>query len=183
MKKENRKTENMNIETKQAFLSSAISDISSYIHLTDTKVSIIMAVMAAIIAAIATCYKEILENISSIKWCSLVGVMEVLFLLAFILAFAGVFLFGILTIRGHKPKFKYKSKWFIIDSVEIYPFEKYKRDVMQMTDADILDNMAAELYKLNDINRQKLNSYKWLIRCLSVSIFSIGMLSLLLLLL
>ena len=182
MKKENRKTEDMSIETKQAFMSSAISDISSYIQLTDTKVSIIMAVMAAIIAAIATCYKEILDNISGIKWCSLVGVIEILFLLAFIVGFAGVFLFGILTIRGHKPKLKYKSKWFIIDSVETYSFENYKSDVMKMTDDDILDNMAAELYKLNDINRQKLNSYKWLIRCLSVSIFSIGILSLLFLL-
>ena len=179
MKKENRKKEDINIETKQAFLSSAISDISSYIKLTDTKVSIIMAVIAAIIAAIATCYKDILDNMSSIKWCSLIGVIEILFLLAFIVGLAGVFLFGILTIRGHKPKLNYKSKWFIIDSVETYPFENYKIDVMQMTDADILDNMAAELYKLNDINRQKLNSYKWLIRCLSVSIFSIGMLLLL----
>lgn len=182
MKKENRKTENMNIKTKQDFLSSAISDISSYIHLTDTKVSIIMAVMAVIIATITTCYKVILDNISSIKWCSLIGVVEVLFLLAFILTFSGVFIFGILTIRGHRPKLKYKSKWFIIDSVEIYPFENYKRDVMQMTDVDILDNMAAELYKLNDINRQKQNSYKWVIRCLSTSLFSMGMLFLLLLL-
>lgn len=33
------------LEMKQAFLSSAISDISSYIQLSDTKVSIIMAAM------------------------------------------------------------------------------------------------------------------------------------------
>ena len=55
----------------------------------------------------------------------------------------------------------------------------YKKDVREMTDDDIIENMTAELYKLNDINRQKLNSYKWVIRCLSVSVFSLGMLFLL----
>lgn len=90
-----------------------------------------------------------------------------------------MFVFGILTIKGHQPKLKYNSKWFIAKSVEDYTFEMYKKDVSQMTDADILENMAAELYKLNDINRQKLNLYKWVIRCLSASAFSIGVLILL----
>lgn len=33
-----------------------------------------------------------------------------------------------------------------------------------MTDEDIIENMAAELYKLNDINRQKLRTNRWVIR-------------------
>lgn len=39
-----------------------------------------------------------------------------------------------------------------------------KRDVQEMTDEDIIENMAAELYKLNDINRQKLRTNRWVIR-------------------
>ena len=42
-------TEKKTLESKQSFLSSAISDISSYIQLADTKVSIIMAAVVAII--------------------------------------------------------------------------------------------------------------------------------------
>lgn len=43
--RENKKTS----EIKQNFLASAISDISTYIQLTDTKVSIIMGAVVAIL--------------------------------------------------------------------------------------------------------------------------------------
>lgn len=56
-------TDNANLkgttEIKQAFLASAISDISSYIQLSDTKVSIIMAAMVALVAAVVSCYEPI----------------------------------------------------------------------------------------------------------------------------
>ena len=42
---------------RQNFLSSAISDISAYIRLADTKVSIIMAAVVAILARLLTCYE------------------------------------------------------------------------------------------------------------------------------
>lgn len=179
MKKEIKKNEPKNIETKQTFLSSAIFDISSYIHLTDTKVSIIMAIIAAMLATITTCHEFIISQLLIAKSCIAFFVLIVILLLVFIISLAGVFLFGILTIKGHQPKLKYSSKWFIAKPVEDYTFEMYKKDVRKMTDDDILENMTAELYKLNDINRQKLNSYKWVIRCLSVSVFSLGMLFLL----
>lgn len=182
MKKRNKGIKNMNIETKQAFLSSAISDISSYIHLTDTKVSIIMAVMAAIIVAITTCLEAIVYNIYCINLYSLIGILEVLFLSAFIVAFVGVFFFGLLTIRGHQSNLKCQSNWFIVKSIEEYSFEIYRKEIKQMTDNDILENMAAELYKINDINRQKLKTYKWVIICLFILIFCIVMLALLTLL-
>ena len=47
--RENKKT----LEIKQNFLASAISDISTYIQLTDTKVSIIMGAVVAILVGIA----------------------------------------------------------------------------------------------------------------------------------
>ena len=42
-----------------------------------------------------------------------------------------------------------------------------------MSDEDMIVNMAAELYKLNDINRQKSATYKWAIRSFSASLIAI----------
>ena len=56
---DNRNTANAKKKTdeiKQAFLSSAISDISAYIQLADTKVSIIMAAAVALIVGLFACY-------------------------------------------------------------------------------------------------------------------------------
>lgn len=179
MKRKNKQIEGGNIETKQMFLSSAISDISSYIHLTDTKVSIIMAIMAALVAIIIEYRTEIISDINNIEICSMPGIMKWIVLIAFMINFFGVFVFGILTIRAHSPKLDYKSKWFISKSVEEYSFEKYKKEFKKMTDDDILDNMTAELYKLNDINRQKLKTYQWVIRCLSLLFITMFILTLL----
>jgi hypothetical protein len=33
-----------------------------------------------------------------------------------------------------------------------------------MTETDVIENMAAELYKLNDINRQKSETMRWTLR-------------------
>ena len=40
-------------------------------------------------------------------------------------------------------------------STDSYSFDTFKEDINSMTNSDIMENMAAELYKLNDINRQK----------------------------
>lgn len=156
------------IEIKQVFLSSAISDISSYIQLSDTKVSIIMAAVVAFIAAVVSCYKPIFNALSKIPPCSWIGVTIVIFSLVLLVDLVGVFVFGILTIRGHSSKIGYKSKWFLVQSTKEYSFDTYKKDVRLMSDEDIIENMAAELYKLNDINQQKLRTYKWVLRCFSI---------------
>ena len=160
------------IEIKQVFLSSAISDISSYIHLSDTKVSIIMGVMVAIIAAIASCYEVILCALDNIKPCSWIGVAIILFSVLFFLSFVSVFIFGILTIRGHSSNIRYKSKWFLTQSTKEYSFDIYNKDIQEMTDKDVIENMAAELYKLNDINRQKLKTSSWVIRSFSLTLIT-----------
>ena len=49
----------MNDNEKEEFLSNAIVDISSYIQLTDTKVSIIMGAIVAIIVGVVACYEPI----------------------------------------------------------------------------------------------------------------------------
>lgn len=161
-------TDNANLkgttEIKQAFLASAISDISSYIQLSDTKVSIIMAAMVALVAAVVSCYEPILSALGKIKPCSWLGGAIIIFSILFFISFAAVFVFGILTIRGHSSNIGYKSKWFLPQTTKEYSFDVYKRDVQEMTDEDIIENMAAELYKLNDINRQKLRTNRWVIR-------------------
>lgn len=108
--------EKKTIEVKQSFFSSAISDISAYIQLVDTKVSIIMAAVVAIIMGGVACY-ELIENlISLVKPCSWQGVALIISTTALVVSIAGVFVFGILTIRSHSSKIGYNSKWFLPQS-------------------------------------------------------------------
>ena len=95
-------TEKKTIEVKQSFFSSAISDISAYIQLVDTKVSIIMAAVVAIIMGEAACYKLIKKLISLVKPCSWQGVALIISTTALVVSIAGVFVFGILTIRPRR---------------------------------------------------------------------------------
>lgn len=160
------------IEIKQSFLSSAISDISAYIQLTDTKVSIIMASVIAIIAGAFSCHDLFTASIDQIKPCSWLGITLIIFIAILTVSLIGIFVFGILTIRSHSSKIGYNSKWFIPRSCSEYSFDAFNKDVLAMTDEDIIENMSAELYKLNDINRQKSKSYKWTLACFSASLIA-----------
>lgn len=168
------------IEIKQSFLASAISDISTYIQLTDTKVSIIMAAVVAIIVGIASCYELIgcsIVNIEPQSWsCALFKILVGVGAIEIVL----VFLFGILTIRGHYCDIKYKSKWFLSKSTKEYSFDEFSKDVNKMTNEDVIKNMAAELYKLNDINRQKMKTFKWTLGSFSMLLIAISALVVLL---
>lgn len=167
-------TEKKTIEVKQSFFSSAISDISAYIQLVDTKVSIIMAAVVAIIMGGVACY-ELIENlISLVKPYSWQGVALIISTTALVVSIAGVFVFGILTIRSHSLKIGYNSKWFLPQSTKEYSFDAYKEDILSMSDEDIIVNMAAELYKLNDINRQKNTTYRWALRSFAATLITIG---------
>ena len=46
--------------------------------------------------------------------------------------------------------------------------------ILSMSDEDIIVNMAAELYKLNDINRQKNTTYRWALRSFAATLITIG---------
>lgn len=164
-------------EIKQNFLSNAISDIASYIQLADTKVSIIMAAVVAILVGILSCYEPIYIHIGNIKPCTWLGVIFILFVIIGSISIITVFLFGILTIRGHSCIISYKSKWFLLKSTKEYSFDEFSRDIQKMTDDDIIKNMAAELYKLNDINRRKMETMKWTLYSFSVLLISIAVLA------
>lgn len=170
------------VEVKQAFLSSAISDISTYIQLADTKVSIIMAAVVAIIGGASSCHELITEVITQIKPCSWLGISLLILAAVLIVSLIGVFTFGILTIRSHSSKIGYKSKWFLPQSTTEYSFDSFNEDVLSMSDEDVIENMAAELYKLNDINRQKMKTNKWTLICFSTSLIAAFFICILLLL-
>ena len=85
-----------NNDLKQNFLSSAITDISAYIQLADTKVSIVMAAVVAILVGIVTCYEPILKMIADIKPCSWIGVLFSISTLVMVVGIISVFVFGIL---------------------------------------------------------------------------------------
>lgn len=59
-------------------------------------------------------------------------------------------------------------------STKEYSFDAYKEDILSMSDEDIIVNMAAELYKLNDINRQKNTTYRWALRSFAATLITIG---------
>lgn len=157
-------------EMKQNFLSNAISDITTYIQFTDTKVSIIMGSVVALVVGFLACYDLISKVLKDIMPCSWLGICICIFTLINFFSLIAVFAFGILTIRGHKSDIGYKSKWFLSQSVNEYSFDIFKEDLKIMTDEDIIENMAAELFKLNDINRQKAKTMNRTIHAFSLLI-------------
>lgn len=165
-----RKERRESVATKQAFLSSAISDISTYIQMADTKVSIIMAAVVTIIVGVLSCHDILLEVLSQMKPCGWFGVSLIILAILLIMSLVGVFAFGILTIWSHSSTVEYKSKWFLSQSTKEYSYDTYKKDVLSMSDIDIIENMTAELYKLNDINRQKAFTNKCTLICFSSSL-------------
>lgn len=154
----------------QNFLSSAISDISGYIKVFDTKVSIIMAALGVIISGIINCRQIIYDTYENIQTYSLLFVFFCIVALIFFFSIVLVYYWGLKTIKSHVCSIYFKSLWFIKEKKEDYSFEAYKVDVEKMTEKDIVDTMAAELYKLNDIFRQKALSTKKTIGAFAASL-------------
>lgn len=149
---------------KQAFLSSAITDVSAWVRLVDTKISILMAVTAALVSACLT----ILDKISIT--CTLTGVVIIVLSLVLLCSIVSVFVFAMRAIRGQNIEIEYPSKWYLYKSIEEYGFEAFKMDVSQMNIQDIIENMSAELYKLNAVHRRKLRMYQQSLDCLILSL-------------
>ena len=114
-------------EMKQVFLTSAISDMATWIQVTDTKVSIIMGALVALIAGSLSCAQYISNMFSDIEPCSWIGVTLIITIVFLFISISGVFVFGILTIRGHKSLINYESKWFLSKTLKEYPIEMYIR--------------------------------------------------------
>lgn len=88
----------------------------------------------------------------------------------FAIATALVYFWGLQTIKAHRCNINFKSLWFIIEKKDDYPFEIYKEDIKKMTEKDVIDALAAELYKVNDIYRQKAVTMKRTIRVFGIAL-------------
>lgn len=176
-----KKNNNKNVEIKQNFLACAISDISAYIQLSDTKVSIIMGAVVAILVGFASCYDSIERILNKISLCNWSGILLYISIIVGVMSVILTFVFGLLTVKGRSCVINYRSNWYLNKSTEEYSFIEFTRDIQHMTDQDVIINMAAELYKLNDINRQKLKTVKYTMISFSVFLIVVGVVGLLLL--
>lgn len=172
---------NEDLQLKQSFLSDAISDLAGNIRFLDTKVSIIMAAIVAMIGGILASINTIESLVQTISPCSWLGVLIILLSIICLISTLSVFIFGINTIKGRTSNFQYDSKWFLTQPMKKYSFTTYKNDVLKMNSQDIIENMTAELYKLNDINKQKMKKMKWVTRAFSMSLISAFLVGLILL--
>ncbi|MBY8909855.1 hypothetical protein K6L05_08625 [Salinicoccus roseus] len=171
---------NEELQLKQSFLSDAISDIAGNIRFLDTKVSIIMAAIVAMIGGVLASINTIESLVQNISPCSWLGVLIIFLSIICLISTISVFIFGINTIKGRISNFQYNSKWFLTHPMKKYSFTAYKNDVLKMNSQDIIENMTAELYKLNDINKQKMKSMRRVIIAFSTSLISAFLLGLVL---
>lgn len=144
----------------QNFLNSAINDVSGWIKFLDTKVSIIMVALGVVISGIINCREIIYDTYQMLQVYSLLHIFFCVLVFMFAIATALVYFWGLQTIKAHRCNINFKSLWFIIDKKDDYPFEIYKEDIKKMTEKDVIDALAAELYKVNDIYRQKAVTMK-----------------------
>lgn len=144
----------------QNFLNSAINDVSGWIKFLDTKVSIIMVALGVVISGIINCREIIYDTYQMLQVYSLLHIFFCVLVFMFAIATALVYFWGLQTIKAHRCNINFKSLWFITDKKDDYPFEIYKEDIKKMTEKDVIDALAAELYKVNDIYRQKAVTMK-----------------------
>lgn len=151
----NRIKENDLLQVRQNYLSAAISDISGYIHLMDTKVSIIMAAQGVIIAGLLSIYDNLIDAIElyhSILEKSVVLISVSGFIVFTIL----VYVYGLKTIFARTVTANRTTSWFLNAGQIQNGAEKYLEELNAKSEEELLDDMAIELFKLNDINLKKM---------------------------
>lgn len=136
-------------------MTSAISDISGHINILDTKVSIVMASLGVIISGIINCRELIYDSYKAIQIYSMLHVLICILFFGFCISIIMVYSWGLKTITTHACNIGFNTLWFIKKEKDEWPFETYMSKVEKMTIKDIVINISAELYKLNDIYRQK----------------------------
>jgi len=151
-------TEEIDYTKTQSFLCCAITDVSGHIKFLDTKVSIVMAALGVIMSGTINCRKIVYETYRIVQTECLLHIIFCVVAALFFINIVLVYIWGLLTIKTHVCNIDFKSLWFIKDKKEKYPFEAYMLEVKKMTTKDIIDNISAELYKLNDIYRQKVST-------------------------
>lgn len=155
---------------KYKFLYSAISDISNVIKFLDTKVSIVMALLGIIINVFIICRGTIFQIYKSLEDNVLKGIL-IIFLSISLICICVMFYYGICIINSHScNKTSCDSLWFMEHDIG---FEDYFEKINKMTYDVLLKNLSAELYKLNDIFKQKNTCMKKFFKVLYFLIFSL----------
>lgn len=157
----------------QLFLNSAINDISGWVKFLDTKVSIIMAAVGIVISGVINCRETINRTYEQLQIYSLLQAFFCILVFIFAIATFLVYFWGIQTIKAHRSNINFESLWFINKKKDDYAFEVYKNDIKKMTENDIIDTLAAELYKMNDIYRQKTLTMQHTIYAFGVDLVAI----------
>lgn len=158
-------------EKTQAFLNSAISDLAGWIRFSDAKVSVIMAAVGVLVAGIINCRNDIVDILKTVQPCSWIGLTLYICMIVFALCLVMVYYWGIQTLKPRISNLNYQSRWFI-DSKQ--SFDEYKTAVLSMTVENVIEDMAAELYKLNDINRRKSVAFKHTLNAFIIALLSAG---------
>lgn len=152
------------IDRKKDFLIAAINDISNYIRFVDTKISLILTVCGVLFTASISLRTEI------IKICAInsnaISLFYILTLLV-IISFTIVLFCSIKVLTLRVGNLSYESLWFL-NANNNRDFSDYYNKIMTMTNKEIIKNLSAELFKLNQIYACKLKWVKHTICAFSV---------------
>ena len=135
---------NDNYEHNSDFLKSAISDLAGNLALVDTKISIILATVGVVLGLVVACKSNILR---AYDFYSNTCVWKL------------TFVFGIRCVMIRFGKSKTKSLWFFkTEEYDGISEKTYVEKAIESTDKTILNSLASEVYKLNQINNKKMNA-------------------------
>lgn len=140
-----------NMNERRTFFYQAIANITSLVQLSDTKISIVMAANMGVLAIFLSILKDNIM-IKNIEYC-LIIIFIVLFGL-FMLSWLSCIVYSIKAIKSRIAKSEYISNWFFDTSS--LDCKAYIEQIKKLQDADLEDNLANELYKLNSIHNKKI---------------------------
>ncbi len=156
-----------NYELKLTFLEAAINDISGNIKFLDAKMSIIMATMGVIIGGLISCREnlnETYQNLNDINQNTQTTNWKLIFFLvvfiAYLISTLLAFGFGISTLTARGINVNFDSLWYI-DSKKMIEFNTFLKRINILSSTNIIENMSCELYKINNINKIKMQRTKY----------------------
>ena len=165
--KNKKKSSKLN-EVRKSYLLAAISDVSGNIQLMDTKVSIIMAAQGVIIAGLLSIYDN-LAKVAKYYDSVLEKSVCVITVLGFFIFMTLVYVFGLRTIEARSTKLNKATSWFVTSDRLQKGFDDYLLDFKSKSDDNLLDEIASELFKLNDINSRKMEEANWTVKMFKLS--------------
>lgn len=153
---------------QQTFLSAAIVDLSSWIKAVDTKISILMAIQGALVTVTLSQSANLYQF--NINLNSSSPHLETIFLIVlglWLVSVMGVFVLSMLTLWPRRVPVAYDSKWFFDTPGDALALKVYMCRLEKSPSKDLINDMSAELFKLNCINKEKSKTSKLALICFS----------------